>query len=244
MSTSTPWTRKGSSLPSDRIKPKPNQSPGKRKPQRQPTPKSKALQSLLHALQSTTTPTPDPKGGCFCQARVHPLSRYTSACPTCGLVLCSLNPPQHACPHCRAAPPHPELLIARVQAEIKREEEEHEREEEERIRAAGAFPTLPAAGGAPTPTPTPSQHKVLSVNSKTKKVTVKVASTSTGTSTSRAETPEPIRVPPPAPPEAPRKVDEARPFANYVVGHAAKYVPSPSETRTKKTKKKEETRPL
>ncbi|KAK0185010.1 hypothetical protein F5146DRAFT_212765 [Armillaria mellea] len=227
---STPWSSSGS-LPSDRIKPK-SQSQSqkkqkqKQKPGAQPTvPKSKpliALESLLHALQ-TSTPLTDPKGGCFCQAREHPLSRYTPACSTCGLVLCALNAPQHACPHCHHAPPptHRESTILKVQREIgelsRKEEEERERARE----AMGAFPALGGGGGGGGSEPPPSERRVLSVNPKTKKVKVTVSTPGA----SRPGTPEPLRVPPP-PREvvcAKREVDASRPFANYV-GGAARYV--------------------
>ncbi|KAK0431965.1 hypothetical protein EV421DRAFT_1911370 [Armillaria borealis] len=230
---STPWSSSGS-LSSDRIKPRHTTQSQKQKQKPQPraqpqprAPKSKQLISL-ESLQTTTTLLPDPKGGCFCQAKEHRLSPYTPACLTCGLVLCSLNLPQHACPHCHQPPPNREALIVRLQGEID-ELARREEEERERVRkAVGAFPALGGGGRAtPTPPPPPSQHKVLSVNSKTKKVTV---SSYTNTPVhSRPETPaeeEPLRVPPP-PSEmlyAKRKVDPSRPFANYV-GEAARYVP-------------------
>ncbi|KAK0207332.1 hypothetical protein IW262DRAFT_658697 [Armillaria fumosa] len=232
---STPWSSSGS-LPSDRIKPRHTSQPQpkkqKQKPQAAP-PKSKqltALESLLHAVQSTSIPVPDPKGGCFCQAKEHPLSLYTPACLTCGLVLCGLNPPQHACPHCHhpPAPRTTESTIVRLEREIgelrRREEEARERAR----KAVGAFPALGGGGGGSGRATPPSQHRVLSVNSKTKKVTVSSSSySSTPTPVaSRPGTPEPLRVPPP-PTEvvyAKRKVDPSRPYANYG-GGAARYVP-------------------
>ncbi|KAK0457312.1 uncharacterized protein EV420DRAFT_519587 [Desarmillaria tabescens] len=242
---STPWTRTSSSLPSDRIKPRNTQtqskSSGKQK-QEAPIPKSKpllALESLLRALQSTTTTTPaqDPKGGCFCQAREHPLSPYTPTCPTCGLVLCTLNLPQHACLSCRTAPPprNRDILIGRLQGEIvdltRREEEARERAREEARVAAGAFPSLSGGERRSTPPPPPpqqQQHKVLSLNRKTKKVTV--SSYPNTPASSRPDSPapeeedEPLRVPPP-PGEvvyAKRNVDRGRPYANFG-GGAARY---------------------
>ncbi|KAK0488443.1 hypothetical protein IW261DRAFT_350292 [Armillaria novae-zelandiae] len=253
---STPWSS-SSSLPSDRIKPKPkpkypphSQSQKKQKQQKQPstppTPKSKhlaSLESLLHAVQNTTRAIPDPKGGCFCQAQTHPLSPYTPACATCGLLLCALNPPQHACPHCHHAPPPTtrDSAIARLQREIdalaRREEEARERA---RV-AMGGFPALGGGGGGATSTPTPSQYKVLSlsVNSKTKKVVVSASSRGGTPAASRPGTPEPVRVPRP-PAEvvyAKRGVEAARPFAKYV-GEAARYVPVPPDKVTAKGKVK------
>ncbi len=73
---STPWSSSGS-LSSDRIKPRHTAQPQKQKqkqkptqpqPRAQQTPKSKQLISL-ESLQTTTTPVPDPKGGCFCQGK-------------------------------------------------------------------------------------------------------------------------------------------------------------------------------
>ncbi|PBK91858.1 hypothetical protein ARMGADRAFT_1166053 [Armillaria gallica] len=249
---STPWSSSGS-LSSDRIKPRHTTQPQKQKqkqkppqPQAQRGPKSKQLISL-ESLQTSATPVPDPKGGCFCQAKEHSLSPYTSACLTCGLVLCSLNLPQHACPHCHQPPPNREALIVRLQGEIDELARKEEEERERARKALGAFPALGgggARGGRATPPP-PSQHKVLSVNSKTKKVTV-----SSYTSTpvhSRPETPaeeEPVRVPPP-PSEvvhAKRKVDPSRPFANYV-GESARYVPDKTKTKGKGKGKENEAGP-
>ncbi|KAK0203217.1 hypothetical protein DFS33DRAFT_1262235 [Desarmillaria ectypa] len=240
---STPWTRKSSSssstLSSDRIKPRNTQSQNKtfgkqKQKQSETVPKSKELlilESFLRAVQ--TTPIPDPKGGCFCQAREHTLSPYTPACSTCGLVLCSLNAPQHACPHCHEAPPphHRESLIVRLQGEIAALIQREEQQREWAREAAGAFPSLGGGSGSGrvTPVPAPIQHKVLSVNSKTKKVTVSTPVPS------RPESPEEeddelLRVPPP--PEgvvyAKRAVDPARPFANYA-GEAARYVSKENE---------------
>lgn len=73
----TAWTKKGSSLPSDRIRPSySQQSPAKnqsknkgKQPQNEP-PKSgevQRLEALADALRDSTGEDKDPKGGCFCQ---------------------------------------------------------------------------------------------------------------------------------------------------------------------------------
>ncbi|KAJ7686325.1 hypothetical protein B0H17DRAFT_868991, partial [Mycena rosella] len=94
----------------------------------------------------------DPKGGCFCQARAHPLSSYSALCRSCGLVLCAINLPQYACPHCTTpllAPAQRTTLVERLETQIAetlaREAAARERAAEEARRAVGAFPTL---GGA------------------------------------------------------------------------------------------------
>ncbi|KZT21133.1 hypothetical protein NEOLEDRAFT_1038013, partial [Neolentinus lepideus HHB14362 ss-1] len=91
----------------------------------------------------------DPKGGCFCRARVHDLSSYAPICKSCGLVLCSVNLPHFACPHCTApllSAPAREALILRLQDQIgaarAREEADRLHAKEEARRAAGAFPPL------------------------------------------------------------------------------------------------------
>lgn len=144
----------------------------------------------------------------------------------CGLPLCMLNLPQHACPSCGAplhSAPALHALLAQVLDELdtvlQREEEARRRAEEERKRVEGSFPTLSAAAaahplGGPQPQPQPQAHKVLSLNAKTKRVTVasytkkpKETPPSSGPA-SRADSPVewdgglPPRVPAP-PPEVP-----------------------------------------
>ncbi|GAA6060671.1 hypothetical protein JCM10212_001227 [Sporobolomyces blumeae] len=101
---------------------------------------------------------------CFCQARQHPLSTYTPLCPTCALVLCSLNSPTSPCPSCAHAPllsptmvsAHVSTLTDRRVALIERERVKRERIEAQREaeRRAIKFPELgadyrpqPTAGG-------------------------------------------------------------------------------------------------
>ncbi|KII87036.1 hypothetical protein PLICRDRAFT_176843 [Plicaturopsis crispa FD-325 SS-3] len=243
----TPWTKKASSLPSDRIQPRmsrppttPSSSKGKGKPKEPPKSKEvRRLEALLDGLRGSTGKDKDPSGGCFCQARGHDLSTFNPICRDCGLILCALNLPQYACPHCRAAlltPAARDSLIVRVEEQIadtlSREEDARERAAEEARRAVGAFPTL--AGGAPTPAgaPAPNQtHKVLSLNSKTKKVTVSSFTKPPPRPVSRAEEEiedEPDRLPPP-PSEvlyATRKPDPARPWLR-LRDENVRYVPPP-----------------
>src|SRR5258706_1234445 len=114
-----------------------------------------ALQKLISHIEK-----PPPKsasgGSCFCQSRTHPLSPYTPQCMSCGLVLCSLNPPFHPCPFADCSAPlladHAkralvDQLSAQVAQTIADEEDTRRREDEARVRAAGAVPDLGAAGG-------------------------------------------------------------------------------------------------
>ncbi|KAF8624193.1 hypothetical protein AX17_007182 [Amanita inopinata Kibby_2008] len=129
-------------------------------------PKSKQvrrLETLLKSMRHSTGQDKDPKGGCFCLARDHALSPYARICQSCGLVLCSLNLPQYACPFCSEpllSLQAKEALIAELEQQItdvlKREAEERERAAEEARRAAGAFPTL-----SETMQPSHPQHRSL-----------------------------------------------------------------------------------
>ncbi|KIK58121.1 hypothetical protein GYMLUDRAFT_45672 [Collybiopsis luxurians FD-317 M1] len=252
MAYHTPWTQRHGSLPSDRIKPSnPNTSQstpkgkGKISNSEQGLPKSREvrkLEGLLSALRGSQEPKKDPKGGCFCQAREHPLSPYTSICRTCGLILCTINQPNFACPHCLTSliPGNlRESLISRLEIQldeiIAKEVAERERAIEEAKRQAGAFPTL---SGATPPlsmqkpsAPQPQTHKVISLGSnsksksKSKKVTISSYTTTPVTSrpASRSETEDEeeergvVRIPPP-PAEVnfahSGNVDPARPWAN------------------------------
>ncbi|KAJ6474462.1 hypothetical protein C8R47DRAFT_921784, partial [Mycena vitilis] len=246
----TPWMSKASSLPSDRIRPTPSpasnsskNSKGKGKSPAVPEPpKSKAvrqLESLRNGLvASAGSVAKDPKGGCFCQAREHSLSPHSALCRSCGLVLCEVNLPQYACPHCAAGlltATQREALVARLEAQIAetltKEALLRERAAEEARRAVGAFPTLRNA--APTPAPAvPQTRTVMSLNSKTKKVTVSSFSTpspSPSRPASRAESveEEPVRVGrPPAevPFVAAAKQDPLRPWRD-LSGAGATYIP-------------------
>ncbi|KAI6007969.1 hypothetical protein EDC04DRAFT_2582368 [Pisolithus marmoratus] len=189
-----PWTSSGS-LTSDRIPTRqPTTAPAKQqvkgKSQAGP-PKSKAvspLETRLHNVEYASGKEKDPKGGCFCLAREHGLSTYVPLCYGCGLVLCNLNLPHYACPHCGESfldNTRRSALVAQILEELRgqvaKEEEERNRAIEEARKAEGAFPMLPGASGTQgvrrpsgkgTATGPQSSHKVLSLNSTTKKVTV------------------------------------------------------------------------
>ncbi|KAI6043865.1 hypothetical protein EDC04DRAFT_3107061 [Pisolithus marmoratus] len=210
------WTSSGSPT-SDRIPTRqPTTAPAKQqakgKSQTGP-PKSKAVSALetrLHSVEYTSGKEKDPKGGCFCLAREHGLSTYVPLCYGCGLVLCNLNLPHYACPHCGESflgSTRRSALVAQILEELRRqvtkEEEERNRAIEEARKAEGAFPMLPGASGTQgarrpagkgTATGPQSSHKVLSLNSTTKKVTV----------SSYINTPISSRPPSPAP-EEPRR---------------------------------------
>ncbi|GAA5838156.1 hypothetical protein JCM5353_001515 [Sporobolomyces roseus] len=92
---------------------------------------------------------------CFCQARQHPLSPYIPLCKSCGLILCTLNPPSLLnCPSCSNSPLLPPklfdsylsdltqrrtLLLDRAKIELS-----HKKEREELERKAIRFPELGA----------------------------------------------------------------------------------------------------
>ncbi|KZT40200.1 hypothetical protein SISSUDRAFT_983691 [Sistotremastrum suecicum HHB10207 ss-3] len=203
----TAWVKSG--LPSDRIRPGPSRTTPSPRPQdnsrsksggkaKDATPKSfevRRLERLVAGLRNERNRgTKDPKGGCFCQARSHILSEHTPNCLSCGLVLCSINPPYHACPHCGtpllsvvATEELLSLLDLRIAETIAKEIEAREREIEEQRKAIGAFPTLGASVSGsstpvgmrssspalpPPPSAPPQTRKVLSLNPNTKKVTI------------------------------------------------------------------------
>ncbi|KAJ7276513.1 hypothetical protein B0H12DRAFT_1227632 [Mycena haematopus] len=250
----TAWTANPSSVPSDRIRPSrpPVSNPGKNSKGKGKTvvsepPKSKAvrqLESLKTGLSASSgNPQKDPKGGCFCQARDHPLSTYSPLCRGCGLILCEINLPQYSCPHCSASlltDTQRDALIARLEEQIAetlaKEAVLRERAAEEARRAVGAFPTL--GNAAPRPLPevaVPQTRTVISLSSKTKKVTVSSFTTpspSPSRPDSRAESveEEPVRVPAP-PAEVPfspaAKQDPSRPWRD-LSGGGAVYIPPPN----------------
>ncbi|RDX47135.1 hypothetical protein OH76DRAFT_1465175 [Lentinus brumalis] len=162
----------------------------------------------------------DPKGGCFCQARMHALSTHTPICRSCGLILCELNLPNFACPHCNEALLTPavrdaliQTLESRIDETLAKEEAERQRAIQEARAAQGAFPTLSASAsrsGTPDVHPVNQTHKVLSLDSKTRKVKVstytppavsRAASTEKIKQQQQQQKPEPEykRVPPPPP---------------------------------------------
>ncbi|KAI6033333.1 hypothetical protein EDC04DRAFT_2880396 [Pisolithus marmoratus] len=149
-------------------------------------PKSKAVSALetrLHNVEYASG-----KERRLFLSREHGLSTYVPLCYGCGLVLCNLNLPHYACPHCGESffdNTRRSALVAQVLEELKRqvtkEEDERNRAIAEAHKAEGAFPMLPGASGTQgarrpagkgTATGPQSSHKVLSLNSTTKKVTV------------------------------------------------------------------------
>ncbi|KAJ7607564.1 hypothetical protein FB45DRAFT_947921 [Roridomyces roridus] len=246
----TAWSKQSSSFPSDRIRPSPPPPPpsknGKAKGKGVATepPKSKAvrqLETLKSALSaSSSSRKSDPKGGCFCQARHHPLSTYTPICKTCGLIQCEINLPQYTCPHCSAdllSNSQRGALITRLETQIAdtltKEALARERAVQDARRAVGEFPTLSGRPGGATPPSAPQTRSVMSLNSKTGKVSLSSFTTTPVSSrpASRAESveEEPIRVPPP-PADVPHceaaKIDTSRPWRD-LSGQGAVYIAAP-----------------
>ncbi|KAF8175314.1 hypothetical protein BJ912DRAFT_36767 [Pholiota molesta] len=250
MSRNTPWSH--SSLPSDRIKPKgaPNvakpKAKGKQQAQQPPNPpKSKnaqRIETLWLSVKNSTGRERDPKGGCFCLARIHGLSPYTPLCQSCGLILCSVNLPQYCCPHCASilmTPASRESLISQLDSElaatIAKEIAERERALEEAQRAAGAFPQLMASSSpsvaqpqthASAPPPSRQTHKVLSLTGPNRRVLVSSYTTTPVPSrpVSRnedAEEPQRVPHPPLQPPYAPQAPSSQRPWENLIDGSVA-----------------------
>ncbi|KAF9480383.1 hypothetical protein BDN70DRAFT_920562 [Pholiota conissans] len=243
-----PWSKHNSSLPSDRLKPKgaPNvakpKAKGKQTPQPPEPPKSRdvrRIETLSEGVRNGTGRERDPKGGCFCLARLHTLSPYTPLCQSCGLILCSVNLPQYSCPHCGSimmTPASRESLIAQLDAElastIAKEIAERERAVEEAQRAVGAFPSLMPSSSPSlaqphpqAPPPAKQTHKVMSLTgSNNRRVLVSSYTTTPVQSrpVSRGEDAEeePNRVPPPPakPPCAPRAPSSKRPWENLIDG--------------------------
>ncbi|OBZ65304.1 hypothetical protein A0H81_14742 [Grifola frondosa] len=245
----TAWAKNASSVPSDRIPPQTKGPKGKSKQKEPPRSKEvQRLEKLRDDIRGSTGRERDPRGGCFCQARTHTLSPNTPICRSCGLVLCELQLPYYACPHC-ACPllslTARDSLVSALETQISETIANEEAEREHAIQvaraAAGAFPSLSAAtsGSALDPQtahPVNQSHKVLSVNSKTKKVTVSSYTTPTpsrpasrGNTPAEDTPPEEKRVPPP-PPEvifAQRPPEPLRPWAN-LRGNSVTYVAQPS----------------
>ncbi|TFK29701.1 hypothetical protein FA15DRAFT_752498 [Coprinopsis marcescibilis] len=195
----TAWAKGSSSVPSDRLLPRPSASqpgagrPGGKQNDRNPRPpKSIEVQKLeeqIEGLRTSALVDPYPKGGCYCRAKVHDLSKITPICMSCGLVLCTVNLPQYSCPYCfepLLSPLQRDAIVVQLEddviATIARETEAREKAIEDARRAIGAFPTLhhslPGASGSGSATPTVSSarntpppssqqtHKVLSLTGK------------------------------------------------------------------------------
>ncbi|KAJ7079544.1 hypothetical protein C8R44DRAFT_654072 [Mycena epipterygia] len=251
----TPWTKKASTLPSDRIRPSaplnpPKNPKGKGKGVVAEPPKSKALRNLeklKNAIAaSSNNHAKDPRGGCSVK---HSLSTYTTLCRNCGLILCEVNLPQYACPHCIISlltGGQRDALVSRLNTQISetltKEALLRDRAQDEARRAVGAFPTLasgplPHSQGTRTPpAAVPQTRTVMSLNSKTKKVTVSsftsTPSPSPSRPASRAESveEEPVRVlkpPTEVPFVAAAKQDPLRPWRD-LAGEDAIYISAPS----------------
>ncbi|BGP52045.1 hypothetical protein JCM10450v2_008016 [Rhodotorula kratochvilovae] len=92
------------------------------------------------------------KRSCFCQARQHPLSPYIPLCPSCALVLCTLNSPALRCPSCAHFPLLSSAATASHIATLQSSREElllrekrratAAKEQDARERAAIRFPSL------------------------------------------------------------------------------------------------------
>jgi len=242
----TPWTKPKGSLPSDRIvKPTPKSASkpsklkgnGKQQPSSEP-PKSRDVQKLellIQAVRDSTTSEKDPKGGCFCLARVHSLSPYTPICRSCGLIICSINLPQYCCPHCMKTlltdVSHRESIIHQIDLQlasvIAQEAEQKERALEEARKVVGAFPSL--SGGSPAPEipppAAPQTHKVLSLKQNNRVVVSSYAPTLPAPKSDQLED-EPDRIlPPPSEPLFSRALPTRdRPWENLLKG-ASTYIP-------------------
>ncbi|KAL7411295.1 hypothetical protein BDY24DRAFT_417100 [Mrakia frigida] len=130
------------------------------------------------------------KGGCFCQARIHPLSTYTPLCPSCSLPLCVLQLPHLPCPSCFSSlltPVSRSRLLATLTEELDSllASEQRERDRLEEIRrenawresAGGKFPVLAAGIVKGTKDRAKAEdapgRKVMSMNAKTGRFEVK-----------------------------------------------------------------------
>lgn len=139
-----------------------------------------AIDRALRSFSISDKRPINPKRVCFCQgeqhrtcplahsiepdvlifslslARRHPLSPFVPICPSCALVICSINAPTAPCPSCARTPllstdkvgQHVARLRSERDALVRREQRrvEREREQEARERAAMRFPEL--GGGA------------------------------------------------------------------------------------------------
>ncbi|GAA5844107.1 hypothetical protein JCM11251_001822 [Rhodosporidiobolus azoricus] len=112
------------------------------------------IEKALKGFQPNSGKAKGREKRCFCQARQHPLSPYVPLCPSCALVICTLNAPSLPCPSCSHSPllssalsasyiatlqTQREYLLERERARVKREKDQAERE-----RAAIRFPELGA----------------------------------------------------------------------------------------------------
>lgn len=190
-------------------------------------------------------------------ARIHELSTYTPICRQCGLILCSLNMPYFACPHCTSrllTDAARESLITSLETQISdtlaKQERARQQAVEDARKAAGAFPSL---GTATTPaplnpfdsSPVNQTHKVLSLNSKTRKIKVEsrktVTTSSSPASASDAENQVAEKVPPRIPHPPPDVVVPSDPPSSdrlwaRLDNHDVMYVPPPKTASQKSNK--------
>jgi len=131
---------------------------------------------LIQAVRDAAADDKDPKGGCFCLARVHPLSPYTPICPSCGLIICSVNLPQYCCPNCvknLITDAQRESIINQIDLQlastITQEAEQKQHALEEAKKLVGAFPSLSGSPSSISPA-APQTHKVMSFKQNNKVV--------------------------------------------------------------------------
>ncbi|KAL8276652.1 hypothetical protein RQP46_010920 [Phenoliferia psychrophenolica] len=123
-----------------------------------------ATRELLHVdrtIRELTSGARTSKRACFCQAREHPLSLHTPMCPSCALVLCTLNSPIAPCPSCTFSPLLAPTLLSSTLSALSLQRAsiisteatriQLAREADERERAAIRFPSLDqrSGGGGP-----------------------------------------------------------------------------------------------
>jgi len=233
----TPWAQPKGSLPSDRIKTK--HVKNKKHQQSSELPKSrevKRLESLLQAVRDASANEKDPKCGCFCLGRVHPLSPYTPICRSCGLIICSVNLPQYCCPHCMKnlmTDAQRESIVNQIDLQlastINQEAEQKQRALEEAKKLVGAFPSL-SGSSAPESSispATPQTHKVMSVKQNNKIVVSSYTSVLPTSNADQLED-EPDRIPPPPSDPLFSRIlpTRDRPWENLMKG-ASTYIPKP-----------------
>ncbi|ODN84713.1 hypothetical protein L202_00604 [Cryptococcus amylolentus CBS 6039] len=176
----------------------------------------KKIESIIEALKKIKDDGPQPGDGhnCFCQARIHPLSKYTPICPNCALIVCSLHAPQLPCPSC-AKPLYSSAQLTRLLLTVendldeqllkeKGEEEERERKRQEVLMAesgGGNFPTLPVGLTGTNNVPLGNSRKVISIGAKEKgkgRATVTTTTYRSGASSTaplpRSKTPPPQNI--------------------------------------------------
>lgn len=176
----------------------------------------------------------------------------------CGLVLCTLNTPQHACPSCSNVLLTQALrkslidqLGVQIVLTLEKEAAARERAAIEAQQAVGAFPRLAADPSSASSMQQEKTHKVMSLNTKSKKITVASYRPAAPRATAPTSVPGPVepeehRVP--APPEsvsyATAKIDPASPWVNlrqprvWYVPMPTKNTPAAVDAVVKKSRRK------